>query len=215
MVVAQMRHRMVFPLRSSALFRSRAQRGFSLMEIMLVVALTGVIGAIAVPMMANSLAFFRLSGDARSASNATALAKMRAASVFGHERVFVNLTARNFHLETWDKTTSKWIADGGTTSLSQNVRFSFGAVGTAPPNTQGVIGQSPACKNDLGTADIAGTACVIFNSRGLPIDPAGQPTVHAVYLTDGTAVYSVTVSATGTVRSWKTPPIAVPTWSLQ
>jgi len=57
------------------------------MEIMLVVGLTGVIGAIAVPMMANSLAFFRLSGDARSASNATSVAKMRAAAVFGHERL--------------------------------------------------------------------------------------------------------------------------------
>jgi hypothetical protein len=56
---------------------------------------------------------------------------------------------------------------------------------------------------------------VIFNSRGLPIDPAGQPTVHAVYLTDGTAVYSITVSATGTIRSWKTPPVAAPAWSLQ
>jgi prepilin-type N-terminal cleavage/methylation domain-containing protein len=201
--------------RSCAPFGSRAQRGFSLMEIMLVVALTGIIGAIAVPMMANSLAFFRLSGDARSTSNATSVAKMRAASVFGRERLYVNLIGRNFRLEMWDKPTATWIADGGTTSLSQNVNFSFGVVGTAPPNTQGVIGQSPACKNNLGTADIAGTACVIFNSRGLPIDPNGQPTVHAVYITDGTAVYSVTVSATGTVRNWRTQPAVVPTWSLQ
>ena len=192
----------------------RSQRGFSLIEMLLVVGLTGVVGAIAVPMMANSLAFFRLSGDARSMANATALAKMRAASVFGRERVYVNIAARNFHLETWNGTT--WSVDGGTTALSQNVNLSFGVVATAPTNTQAIIGQAPTCKNDLGV-DIAGTACVIFNSRGLPIDSAGltPAEVPALYLTDGTAVYGVTVSKTGMVRSWRTPPTATPVWSPQ
>lgn len=195
--------------------RSNAQRGFSLMEIMLVLAVTGVVAAIAVPMMSNQLAYYRLSGDARSTANATGLAKMRAASVFGHERLYMDLAGRTFRLETWDKTTSSWLADGAAAHLSQNVNFSFGVVGTAPPNTQGVIGQSPACKNNAATADIANTACIIFNSRGLPIDANGQPFVYGVYLSDPTAVYAITVSATGTVRTWRTQPVAVPTWSLQ
>ena len=185
------------------------------MEIMLVLAVTGVVAAIAVPMMSNQLAYYRLSGDARSTANATGLAKMRAASVFGHERLYMDLAGRTFRLETWDKTTSSWLADGAAAHLSQNVNFSFGVVGTAPPNTQGVIGQSPACKNNAATADIANTACIIFNSRGLPIDANGQPFVYGVYLSDPTAVYAITVSATGTVRTWRTQPVAVPTWSLQ
>jgi Tfp pilus assembly protein FimT len=182
---------------------------------MLVLGVTGVVAAISVPMMANNLAYYRLSGDARSLSNATALGKMRAASVFGHERLYVDLAAKSHRLQTWDKTTSTWVADGGATYLSQNVTYSFGVVGSAPPNTQGAIAQSPACKNDLATADIANTACIIFNSRGLPIDSAGQPFVYALYVTDGSAVYSVTVSATGTVRSWRTRPLATPVWALQ
>jgi Tfp pilus assembly protein FimT len=185
------------------------------MEIMLVLAVTGVVAAIAVPMMANNLSYYRLSGDARSTANATGLAKMRAASVFGRERLYVDLGARTFHLETWDKATSAWLADGAAASLSQNVTYSFGVVGTAPPNTQAVIGQSPACKNNAGTADIANTACIIFNSRGLPIDSTGQPFVYGLYLTDGTSVYAITASATGTVRTWRTPPVAGPTWTLQ
>lgn len=195
--------------------RSNAQRGFSLMEIMLVLAVTGVVAAIAVPMMSNSLAYYRLSGDARTTANAAGLGKMRAASVFGHERLYVDLTARSFRLETWDKTTSAWLADGAAGFLSQNVTYSFGVVGTAPPNTQGVIAQSPPCKNNAGTADIVNTACIIFNSRGLPIDNAGQPFVYGLYVTDGTAVYGITVSATGTVRTWRTLPLVVPVWAQQ
>src|SRR4051812_8969919 len=113
--------------------RMTTQRGFSLMEIMIVVGLTGVIAAIAVPMVGNNLAYYRLSGDARSNANATGLGKMRAASVFGHERLYVDRTARSYRLETWDKTTSTWIADGGAGVLSQNVPYGFGVVGRAPP----------------------------------------------------------------------------------
>jgi prepilin-type N-terminal cleavage/methylation domain-containing protein len=193
----------------------KTQRGFSLLEIMIVVGLTGVIAAIAVPMVGNNLAYYRLSGDARSNANATGLGKMRAASVFGHERLYVDRAARTYRLETWDKTTSTWLADGAAGALSQNVTYSFGVVGQAPPNTQGVIDQSPPCKNNAGTADIANTSCIIFNSRGLPIDNAGQPFVYGLYVTDGTAVYAITVSATGTVRTWRTQPTVVPTWSLQ
>jgi prepilin-type N-terminal cleavage/methylation domain-containing protein len=192
------------------------RRGFSLVEMMFVVALTGVVAAIAVPMMANSLGFFRLSGDARSTANSIALAKMRAAAVFGRVRVYIDRPARNFHLETWDKTTSTWVVDTGNTYLSQGVTFNFGVVGSAPPNTQGVIAEAATCKNNLGV-DIANTSCVIFNSRGIPIDgtPTPAPIVDAVYVTDGTAVYGVTISATGMVRTWRTAPTATPNWVLQ
>src|SRR5437762_10236231 len=95
------------------------RRGFSLVEMLIVVALTGVVAAIAIPMMGNSLGFFRLSGDARSISNSVALAKMRAAAVFGKVRVYVDRTARGFRLETWNSTTNQWVADTGSTYLSQ------------------------------------------------------------------------------------------------
>ena len=50
----------------------------------------------------------------------------------------------------------------------------------------------------------------------IPVDGVtSSPVVDAVYVTDGTAVYAVTVAATGMVRSWKTPPNATPTWMVQ
>ena len=185
---------------------------------MIVVGIIAVVAAIAAPMMSNQLGYLRLSGDARSTSNAIALTKMRASSVFGRVRLYVDVGGRSFHIETFDNTTPPnccWNIDGGTTYLSQNVNFGFGAVGSAPPNTQGTIGQPPLCKSNTGT-DVANTACVIFNSRGTPIDSSGSPgVVDVVYLTDGTAVYGIAVSATGMVRSWRTLPVVTPTWSVQ
>lgn len=195
--------------------RIRNAKGYSLIEILLVVGLIGIVSAIAAPMMSNQMKYFRLSGDARSTANAVALAKMRAASIYGRTRIYVDLTTRSFRLDTFDKTTGTWVTESGATYLSQGVDFGYTPVGTAPPNTQGTIGQAPACKTAL-LVDIPNTACVMFNSRGLPIDSSGSlpPEIYALYVTDSTAVFAVTVSSTGMVRTWRTPPTATPTWNL-
>ena len=184
---------------------------------MVVVGLIGVVSAVAVPMMGNALGSFRLSGDARSAANAISLAKMRAAAVFGRVRLYADLSTNRFHLDTFDKTTSTWVVDGGTTSLSQRVTFGYGVVSAPPLNTTPAINQAPLCKsNAVPPVDIANTACIIFNSRGTPIDSTGAPnSLGALYLTDGTAVYGITLSATGMIRTWRTNPTVTPTWSSQ
>jgi hypothetical protein len=70
-------------------------------------------------------------------------------------------------------------------------------------------------------AAIANTACILYNSRGIPVDPSGAapnvgaPTGNdALYLTDGTAVYALTLSATGQSRVYRTN-ISSASWSLQ
>ncbi len=196
---------------------SSRPNGFSLMELLIVVGLTGVIAAIAVPMMSNTLGDFRLRGDARGLSNAVSLTKMRSAADFTQARLYVDTNNRSFQVQVFQKTPSpgSWVTEGGVTSLSQNVNFGFGSVGTPPPNSQPTIGLPSACLNNLGAA-IGNTACVVFNSRGIPIDNNTTPTGNdAVYVTDNSAVYSVTVSVTGLITLWRTNPTATPNWGRQ
>lgn len=196
--------------------KSSHSRGFSILEIVVVCGIIGVLAAIASPLFGNAIAGFRLSGDARGVSNSAAVAKMRAASEFSRVRLYVDLAAKTHRIQSFDKTSSIccWITQGGTTALSTGVSFGYGVVTMPPPNTQGTISQAPLCTDDMG-ADIPNTACIMFNSRGVPIGngPSFAPMgIDAVYVTDGAAVYGVTVAATGLLRMWRALPVAIPAW---
>jgi prepilin-type N-terminal cleavage/methylation domain-containing protein len=204
---------------------SKDSRGFSLIEMMMVVGIMGVLAVIALPMSGNSIRYFKLSGDAREFANATAVAKMRAAAQFTQSRLYVDLTGKTFYIQTFVRTApaptgctvGQWCTDGGAVQLSSTVSFGYGVVPTPPPATQTSIGQAPLCKdNSSPPVDVAGTACVIFNSRGIPVDSTGGPTGNdAVYVSDGTSVYGITVAATGFIRTWQTRYSSIPSWTLQ
>jgi prepilin-type N-terminal cleavage/methylation domain-containing protein len=205
--------------------RAAAEAGFSLVEMMMVVAIIGVLAAITLPMSGNAVRYIKVSGDARNLSNATAVTKMRAAAKFTKARLFIDTSLRQFYIQTFDKTitvpcpTGCWVnqVNEPFTTLSSTVSFGYGPVATPPLNTQTTIGQAGVCMTTAAVpVAIANSACIIFNSRGLPVDATGGPTGdEAIYVTDSTAVYGVTVAATGFVRLWRTNYTATPSWSLQ
>ena len=188
-----------------------------MLEMLFVVAITGVIAAIAVPMMANTMGFLHLDGDARDLRNTVSLARMQAAANFVQARVFVDTSVNGYHIELQNG--AGWAAtQAGITYLSTSSEsYSFGVVSASPPNTQGPILQAPACLNNANPPTaIANTRCIVFNSRGIPIDNTGAPVgTYALYLTDGSAVYGVTVSATSSIKLWRTQPTANPAWVQQ
>lgn len=167
-----------------------------------------VLAAFAIPKMTSSLQNFRTGGDARTLNTDVTLAKMRASSGYTHARVYADLSAQTIEVDVWNTSTSAWAPDsqnGTANSLSKSVTFGYGtAIANPPPNTQSTIAQAPLCYNAANTATVANTACVVFNSRGVPIDSTSTPTgSDALYVTDGTSVYSVTVTATGSIRTWR------------
>ena len=196
--------------------RSPSNAGYTAIEMMVVMSLMGLLTAMSVPSMSAMLGYFRLSGDIRSVSNTVAVAKTRAAAAFTRGRLYVDLTSGNYHVETWRKSgTPGWVAESSYGSLSTGNTFGLAGVATPPPNTQSVIGLSPACL-DNGGAAVAGTACVVFNSRGVPVDAAGVPTgAGGLYVTDGAAVYGVTIAASGLTRVWRAQAAETPVWVRQ
>lgn len=192
-----------------SLCRRGAEEGFSLIDIMVTVCVIGIVAGIALPLAGGSITAQRFRGHGQSVANLTGLAKLRAASQFTRARLRVDLTTNAYSMEVWDKAAGAWVADGGVQQMPTGVRFGFGGLAAPPPNTQAAIGFSPLCTDGVDAAanDIADTACVTFNSRGVPVDNTGAPSGgHGVYLTDGsTGVYAITVTATPLIRLWWSP----------
>ena len=188
---------------------SRRQDGFSIIELVATLGIIGVVAAAAIPSTTRTLSDLRLRGDARNVHNGVALAKMRAAAHYTRERLFVDRSDNSFHIEYWDKTASAWKDElDPTVYLQSGVTFDYGALSTPPPNTQTTLAQAAPCRvgssaGPSGGSDISGTACILFNSRGIPVDANGNITGNsALYITDGTSTYGVTLSATPLVRLW-------------
>ncbi len=179
-------------------------RGFSLIEMVIAVAVGLLIAGMAIPTLLTLKRNLRIGGDAADLNGEVTLAKMRAASDFTRARVYADLAARTFRIEVWNKAgAGSWGIEGGTQPLSQEITWGFGTLNSPPPGTQAALGQAPLCL-DNGGAAIANTACITFNSRGIPVDPTGAPTPNdALYLTGGGLVYGVTVSATGLIQTWR------------
>lgn len=175
-----------------------------MMELLIVVGIIGIVSAIALPQTGRTMQALRLRTDGRNIANTIALAKMRAAASFTQARLFTNIAANQYFLQTWNRTTSQWVTEGATLQTAQGVSFGFGALATPPPNTQPAIHQPPLCKDDA-SADVAGTACIVFNSRGIPIDNNAPYGENAIYITDGLGVYVTTITATPLVRRWWSP----------
>jgi hypothetical protein len=159
-----------------------------------------------VPQTASMMGGYRLKGNAEAVNNLIALAKMRAAAQSSRARVRADVTARTVQLETWDRANNQWVTEGGVLTLAPGVSFGVGAITVAPPDTQAVFGQSPVCTDNAG-ANIANTACITFNSRGMPVSNLRPPLGalvgnSALYVTDGTAVYGTTVTMAPFMKFW-------------
>lgn len=219
------------------------QAGFSLLEMLIVVAVSVIISAIAIPEYLAATRYLRIAGDLRDLNGTTAQAKMRAAANFTRARIYADLTDNQFQLQVWIKTggaggTGCWVAEvdptntcisfasapapsgQGILQLTQGDTFGFGNLTTGPTPGQAAISQAALCypgaaNTPDGGSSMANTACIEFNSRGIPVDSTGAPVATgALYITNNNIVEGVTVSATGSIQTWQCAN-GQTTWSAQ
>jgi len=145
--------------------------GFSTLELLLVMVVSLVVAALAIPGFNQVRRTLRISGDARDLNGAINQAKLQAAADFTDTRVYIDLNVgsplpgggasndNTFHVDVWNKNLNCWQTAGdldnlgqprcmipGTSpvqTLSQGVTFGFAGVGAPPPNTQTAMGQAP------------------------------------------------------------------------
>jgi prepilin-type N-terminal cleavage/methylation domain-containing protein len=164
-----------------------ATRGFTLLEVALVVAIMAIVAMAALPALDQTLKAYRGLSAARNISAQIALARMRAGSDFTRTRLTIDSSNDAYTSSVLDKTTSSYTTVG-TYYLPNDVSFGYGSI-SSPAGGQTTVGQ---------------TDNIYFNSRGIPVDSSGSATgVSAVYLNNDGDYYAVTVSAVGLVRIWK------------
>jgi len=206
---------------------NQKQRGFSLIELMLVVLITIVTTAIAVTSIPRVTNNFRLSGDTRGISAALSEARMLAAAQFTHARVYMDLAGNSYHIELWNKagdsthTSGCWETYGDiaanlctqtsspVTPLGWGDTFGFGSITAGPTTATNTIAQAGKCTPGVagasaGTA-INNTACIEFNSRSYPVDSTNTLiTSDAIYLGNNSTTYSgIAVSIVGQPTAYR------------
>ncbi|MBZ5568304.1 MAG: prepilin-type N-terminal cleavage/methylation domain-containing protein [Acidobacteriia bacterium] len=166
--------------------------GFSMVELVVVLALSMVVAAIAIPSAQNLVRTYRLLGDTAALSSQLSLARMRAAANFANGQLAFNTSASTYQAKLCTSgcsTAGNWIIDGPLLRLSPGMSFSYGSISAAAQPQSSIAQTSP----------------VIFNSRGYPVDNAGAATGNnAIYLTDGQGNYrAITVYADGRIATWR------------
>lgn len=192
----------------------RRQGGFTLIQMLVVVAIFVIVAGMAVPSFMHSAQPMRLRNDAHALANLISMARMRATTEFAHVEVLctTNVTPAYCVLESSQyPNPNTFVVNSELQKIYLSQGVTFGIPSTINTN---VLNQSAAYQGDSAEG-VTTTPSIPFNSRGLPVDYATGTTAgqgdYAFYLKDPTNnYYAVSVNATGhpTLYQWNSTALA-------
>lgn len=191
---------------------------FTMVEVLLVIAVVGVIAAMAIPQAYQAVKAYRLHADASALADQLNLARMRAASQFAPYRVVIATASGSYWREKLcgDTLTSADSActspyhaltnpdiESGTQYALEGDTFSCCrpsvVSGSSYPGT--IQGDPNPCPDPLD---------IYFNTRGIPVDSNGNPLGNGgavIYVQNqNNLVDAVTVAIGGSVSVWNWDP---------
>jgi prepilin-type N-terminal cleavage/methylation domain-containing protein len=172
----------------------RRSHGFTIIEVLIVLALLIVVVALALPLLNRSSSFARARADSYDIAGKLTQAKFRAATDLTVFRVRFDLANNNYVLERREAGT--FVQDGPVLPLRNVISY-------ATPEDLSDFASVPA-DGEQATPAVQ-SVTITFNSRGIPIDSSGKPLPdNAVYLVnDRNDFFAITVSLAGLVEVWR------------
>ncbi len=159
-------------------------RGFSLVELVVVLALAGVIAAFAFPVLTGSLRGMQLVSDARKIATSMSYAKLSATSQMTSYRLSFDLDSNQWSLLKRNRMSGVFELQQTVNQLSDGVSNSQIAFKADSTN-------APAGFPTTSSSEIT------FNSRGIPNG------IGVIYLSNEDTDFAISVSLAGKVQIWR------------
>jgi prepilin-type N-terminal cleavage/methylation domain-containing protein len=162
----------------------RDTRGFSLIELGIVLVVAAVMATVSIPMLADSMRGMQLLSDARNIATTLSYAKLNATSQMTRFQLTFDLENNQWRLQRFNRATGLYELQQAVNGLSMGISHSEIAF-------KGNSANGPAGFPTASSTDIT------FNSRGVPT------AMGIVYLTNNDTDYAVSVSLAGKVQVWR------------
>jgi len=180
----------------------RNNSGFSMLELLIVIAIIGIIAVMALPSAWNFVKGYRLHTDASAIASQLNVTRFRATSQFTPYRLSVTAGTGTYSMDRMNNTYGS-PASEVSLGLSQGISFLTACPVSAKPG-------------NIPSSFTASSTAVYFNTRGLPVVPvgtSGTPTnTNVFYLKNDNDLYdAVTVSLGGRITVWNYN-VATTTW---